>query len=138
MPKHGKTLAWVEEHIKKIKKDIGSGTDRKNALLEFAAQFKKNQDNPIFKDLLASVEKGAFSLNDFLKVYCNTPWKIEDLDHAQARLIFTPNGLLNPAAGIQFYRYSTASKKQLSEYYQRLNEVMDKIFAESGKKGEGK
>lgn len=135
IPKHEKTIAWVNQHIKKTSGNIGSGTDRKNAILKLANQFKKNQQDPLFTDLVNSVNEGDFSLNAFLKVYCNTPWQLEDLDHAQARLIFTPNGLLNPSTDIQFYRYSTASPEQLREYTQRLNEVMNKIFAESEKGG---
>ena len=135
MPRHEKSIAWIESHIKKTSGHIGSGTDRKNALLKLSSQFKKNQDDPLFKDLIKSAEKGDFSLNKFLKVYCNTPWEVEGLDHAQARLVFTPNGLLNPAVGIQFYRYSTATKKQLREYSKRLNEIMNKIFAEKVSKG---
>lgn len=131
MPKHDQSIAWVEAHIKKTKGSIAEGTDRKTALLKLAEQFKKNQDDPLFKDLIKSVEKGGFSLDAFLKVYRNTPWKIEGMDHAQARLLFTPEGLLNPASDIQFYRYSTASKEQLREYTQRLNGIMNKIFAES-------
>jgi hypothetical protein len=133
MPKHDKSIAWVNKHIKKTSGSIGSGADRKNALMDLAKQFKKNQEDPLFKDLIESAKTGDFSLNAFLKGYCNTPWKIEDLDHAQARLIFTPNGLLNPAADIQFYRYSTASPEQLRAYSKRLNEIMNKIFAESKK-----
>lgn len=138
MPKHEKTLAWVNTYIKKNEQSTKSGTHRAQALKELAGKFKKNEENTLFKDLLKSAEGEDFSLNAFLKVYRNTPWDIGDIDHAQARLLFTPNGLLNPAAGVRFDRYSTASKKQLSEYYQRLNEVMDKIFAESEKKGGGK
>jgi len=132
IPKHGKTIAWVYDYLKKKSLPIGK---RGEAMGILAEKFRKDQENPIFKDLVESVKEGDFSLDAFLKIYRNTPWKIEEIDHAQARLIFTPNGLLNPASGIQFYRYSTASKIQLREYYKRLNEIMDKIFAESGKGG---
>jgi len=133
MPKHEKSLAWVEKHIKKTEgMDIGKGADREKALLKLAEQFEKNQEHPVFKDLIKGVERGDFSLKAFLKVYRNTPWAIEGMDHVQARLLFTPNGLLNPASDIQFYRYSTASKEQLQEYNRRLDSIMNKIFAEKG------
>jgi hypothetical protein len=134
-PSHQKTIDWVSKHIKKTSGKIGSGTDRAKALKELSGKFKKNEQNALFKDLLKSVEEGDFSLNAFLKIYRNKPWDIEDIDHAQARLIFTPNGLLNPAADIRFYRYSTTTPEQLREYTQRLNVIMNKIFAESKKGG---
>ncbi len=134
-PRHEKTIDWVNKYIKKNELSIKRGTHRSQALKELAGKFKKNEENALYKDLLKSTEEGDFSLNAFLKVYCNAPWDIEDIDHAQARLIFTPNGLLNPAADIRFYRYSTATPEQLREYTQRLNEVMNKIFAESKKGG---
>ncbi|HJZ23750.1 MAG TPA: hypothetical protein VJ201_04790 [Candidatus Babeliales bacterium] len=131
MPRHEKSIAWVNAHIKKNEGSIRSGTSRATALKELAKKFEKNQKDPLFKNLLESVEKGDFSLDAFLKKYRNEPWEIEDLDHAQARLLFTPDGLLNPASDIQFYRYSRASKEQLQEYTRRLNEIMNKIFTES-------
>lgn len=133
MPSHEKSLEWVAKHIKKTEgMSIGKGADREKALFKLAEQFKENQNHPVFKDLIKGVERGDFSLNAFLKVYRNTPWEIEGMDHAQARLLFTPDGLLNPASDIQFYRYSTASKEQLQEYNRRLDGIINKIFAEKG------
>ena len=132
IPKHGKTITWVKDHIKKTSEgSIDSGTSRKKAILALAEQFKKNPDDPIYQDLLKGVDNGEFSLDAFLKVYRNTPWQIDELDHAQGRLLFTPEGLLNPASGIKFFRHSTASQEQLREYDRALNDVVDKIIAES-------
>lgn len=133
IPKHEKTISWVYDYLKKKSSPI---SHRGSAMEILAEQFKMEQEkNPLFKDLVESVKEGDFSLHAYLKIYRNTPWAIEGIDHDQARLIFTPNGLLNPAADIQFYRYSTASKEQLREYTERLNGVMKKIFAESKKGG---
>ena len=57
-----------------------------------------------------------------------------DINNTQVRLIFSSDVLLNPEAGVQFYRYSTVSKERLKEYYKRLNEIIDEIMVE--KEGE--
>lgn len=133
IPKHEETIAWVNNYVKKKSWEYKEGRHAALwGLEELGEKFKKEQEkNTIFKDLIESVKTGDFSLKAFLKIYRNNPWEVSDINHAQARLIFTPGGLLNPAAGVKFYRYSTASKKQLKEYYNRLNVIMDKIFTES-------
>ena len=136
MPLHEESIDWIKEYMKKK-----SWTHKQGkhvavwAMEDLAKQFKKEQEkNPLFKDLIESVQAGDFSVDGYLKGYRNKPWKTPDINNTQVRLIFSPDGLLNPAAGIQFYRYATVSKTKLKEYYKRLNEIIDKIITE--KEGE--
>ena len=55
---------------------------------------------------------------------------IKNINIMSARLIFTPDVLLNPNAGVKFFRYSTAKPDQLERYHKRLNEVVNKILSE--------
>ena len=137
IPMHEKSIDWIQNY-KKQKNLTKKGGKHPTviAMEELATRFKKEKEkNPLFKDLMESVQEGDFSVAAFLKVYRNTPWSISNINNTQVRLIFSPDVLLNPASGVKFYRYSTVSKKKLSEYYKRLNEVVDKIIAE--KEGAG-
>jgi hypothetical protein len=137
MPMHEESIDWIKDYKKRkslTKKDGKHPTVL--AMEELAHRFKKEKEsNPLFKDLMESVKDGDFSVDAFLKVYRNTPWKVSNINNTQVRLIFSPDVLLNPASGVQFYRYSTVSKKRLSEYLKRLNEIVDKIIAEKGGAG---
>jgi hypothetical protein len=136
MPLHEESVDWIKKYMREK-----SWTSKKGkhvaewAMEDLAKQFKKEQEkNPLFRDLIESVQAGDLSVHEYLKIYRNKPWEIPDINHNQVRLVFTRNGLLNPSNDFIFYRHSTASKRQLKEYYQRLNEVLDKIIAE--KEGE--
>jgi hypothetical protein len=138
IPAHAETINWVRTNLHnktyKFKNDPETGEPKAAALWamsDLAETFKKEQEkNPMFKDLIESVKAGEFSLDKYLKIYRNNPWELPGLNYAQARLIFSSNALLNPASGIQFYRHSSATKEQLKNYSEKLNDLVDKIIAE--------
>jgi hypothetical protein len=136
MPLHEESIDWIKKYMRKKSWTHKEGKHVAEwAMEDLAKQFKKEQEkNPLFKDLIESVQAGDFSVNEYLKVYRNKPWELPTINNDQVRLVFSADGLLNPASGTQFYRYSTVSKDRLKKYYQRLNEVIDKIVAE--KEGE--
>ncbi|HEX4068796.1 MAG TPA: hypothetical protein VHX42_01735 [Candidatus Babeliales bacterium] len=136
MPLHEGSIDWIKKYMRQKSWTTKKGKHVAEwAMEDLAQQFKKEQEkNPLFKDLIESVQEGDFSVEDYLKIYRNKPWEIPDINHTQVRLIFSADVLLNPGAGVEFYRYSTVSKTRLKEYYKRLNEIIDKIVAE--KEGE--
>lgn len=94
---------------------------------QFAAQ---KESNPLYKDMMEGIQSGDFGLDAFLKVLCNKPWELKEANDYTARLLFTPDVLLNPDSGVKFYRFSTASKSKLKEYNTKLNAIIDKLVAE--------
>lgn len=126
IPAHKETMDWVKRSVKNKKYP-----KTQPAIVDLTETFKYEQEiNPIFKNLMERVEAGDFSLDDFLHIYRNNPEKIVDINDVMARLIFTPDVLLNPDSGVKFFRFSTATPERLQLYHQRLNEVVDKIIAE--------
>lgn len=126
IPAHGETIKWILDHAKSksFEKHV------KPLMEKLTAEFKANPNNPLYKSMMEGVQAGDFSLNAFLKIYCNTPWKIEEINDVTARLLFTPNVLLNPDSGVKFFRFSTVSSHKLNQYNDRLNKLIDKLIAE--------
>lgn len=90
---------------------------------------KEKEKNPLFKNLIARVEHDDFNLGNFLYTYCNDQESIKNSNLIMARLIFTSELLLNPFSEIKIFRYSTATSKQMENYYQKLDEIMKKIIS---------
>jgi hypothetical protein len=130
-------LAWVRgnpAHKKTMDMILGSLQDKKFAKSPLAMDyytglFKREQEkNPIFTNLLERVKAGDFKLSYFLKFYRNYPELIENINRYQARLIFTPDVLLNPLSGVKIFRYSMATAQQLQEYHKKFDEIFKKII----------
>ena len=126
IPADEDTINWVESHVADK-----TFSKRQFAIEELETVFHREKEhNPIFRNLLRRAEQGDFSLDSFLKIYRNHPEDIKNINIMSARLIFTPDVLLNPNAGVKFFRYSTAKPDQLERYHKRLNEVVNKILSE--------
>jgi hypothetical protein len=133
-------LAWVKgipahedviDLIKSTAKDKSFQKGIKPAMEKLTKKLEKEgEKNPIYRDMLASVKAGNFSLESYLKVYRNKPWELDNINDVTGRLLFTPDVLLNPKSGVKFYRFSTAHRDQLKEYRRRLNEIVEKMIAE--------
>ena len=127
IPAHGDTIDWILKHAKT--KSFEKGV--KPTMEKLTDQFARQQaSNPLFKNMMEGIQAGDFSLDKFLKVYRNSPWKIKEINDVTARLLFTPNVLLNPSSGVKFYRYSTVAKEKLEEYNKKLNEIISKLIEE--------
>lgn len=128
IPAHEGSINWVKKS--KIK---GKGeSSAVAALTALKDKFKNEQEkNPLFKEMLQTVEEGAYSLDDYLTKCCNDPLSVPNLDGGglQARLIFTDNILLNPASGVKMYRYSGVPYKKMQEYKNRLDTLIKQIIA---------
>jgi hypothetical protein len=129
-PAHQQTMDMVLQSLQ-IKKFEKSPL----AMDYYTALFKKEQEkNPIFSNLLQRVSMGDFKLNYFLKFYRNYPQLIYDINRYQARLIFTPDVLLNPLSGVKIFRYSAVKPEQLQKYQQKFDEIFKKIVIEKSLK----
>lgn len=127
IPAHKKTMDMVLQSVesKKFPKTAP-------ALDYYTKLFKDEQEkNPIFSNLLDRVRAGDFELSYFLKFYRNYPEKIDDINSFEARLIFTPEVLLNPLSGVKIFRYSMATDEQLKKYQQKLDDIFKKMVAET-------
>lgn len=132
-------LAWIRgipAHQKTMNMVLGSVKNKTfaktaPALDYYTNIFKQEQEaNPVFKSLIERVKVGDFSLSYFLNFYRNRPNEIEDINNFQARLIITPEVLLNPLSGVKIFRYSTAKPEQLKNYEQKLNVIIKRIVME--------
>jgi hypothetical protein len=130
-------LAWVRgnpAHQQTMDMVLRSLQDKKFAKSPLAmdyytALFKREQEkNPIFTNLLERVRAGDFTLSYFLRFYRNYPELIENINRYQARLIFTPDVLLNPLSGVKIFRYSAVTAQQLQEYHKKFDEIFKKII----------
>jgi len=132
IPAHEDTIDWVRTNIKnKVYRGKKGKPGALWALADLKSKFKKQQEsNPLFKDLIQSVEAGDYSLNSFLKIYCNKPWELPNLNYVQARLIFSKEVLLNPESGVKMYRYDTISRNKKKEYKNRLKNIVNKMVAD--------
>lgn len=126
IPAHKKTMDMVLRSVKDKTFDKTS-----SALDYYTKIFKDEQEkNPIFSNLLERIRANDFTLSYFLKFYRNYPEKIEGINNFQARLIFTPEVLLNPLSGVKIFRYSMATAEQLQKYQQKFDEIITKIVRE--------
>jgi hypothetical protein len=132
-------LAWIRgipAHQKTMNMVLGSVKNKTfpktaPALDYYTNIFKQEQEaNPVFKNLVERVKGGDFSLSYFLNFYRNRPNEIEDINNFQARLIVTPEVLLNPLSGVKIFRYSTATPAQLQKYQEKFDVIIKKIVTE--------
>ena len=131
IPADKKTIEWVRTNIKnRVFRGRAGKSSLFWAMKSLKDTFKKEQErNPLFREMLARAEEGDFSPNAFLKVYCNKPWELPDLNYIQARLLFTPDVLLNPESGVKIIRHIALDHHELEQYQKRFAEVVQKIVA---------
>lgn len=124
IPAHQGSIDWVKKS--KVKSQGGSRATA--ALSVLKDKFKKEQEkNPLFREMLQTVEEGAYSLDDYLTKCCNDPLSVPNMDTLQARLIFTDDILLNPASGVKMYRYTGVPYRKMREYKKRLDDLIKKM-----------
>jgi hypothetical protein len=126
IPAHGDTIELIKKRAGKKGFKLGVKPTMEKLTEEFAQQ---KESNPLYKDMMAGIIAGDFSLEAFLKVYCNAPWDLKEINDVSARLLFTPSVLGNPKSGVILYRLSMVSHDKLKEYNDRLNAIIDKLVA---------
>ena len=124
IPAHQGSIDWVRKS--KIKSEGGSRAVA--ALSALKDKFKNEQEkNPLFREMLQTVQEGAYSLDDYLTKCCNDPSAVSNMDHLQARLIFTDDVLLNAASGVKMYRYTGVPYRKMQEYKTRFDALIKQI-----------
>ena len=131
IPAYGEVIDWVRTNVKRKKyKGEPGKSGNMMALAALKDKFKKEQEkNPLFKEMLENIEKGDYSINAYLKIYCNKPEDLHGINYAQARLLLTDDILLNPASGVKIFRYTDVDHKSMEKYEERLDQIIQKIVA---------
>jgi hypothetical protein len=141
LPANDAIMEWIKEYQsseatpllfeKGKKKEVQRGGLEHIGLSreKLAEIFKKEQEkNPIFKQFMEELEAGKFSVYAFLRAYCSTPREVPYLNDTQGRILFTKEGLHNPASDIQFYYYFSTPREKLEEYTKKLNVIVQKLI----------
>jgi hypothetical protein len=131
IPAYDEVIDWVHTNVKrkKYKGEPGKSANMM-ALASLKGRFKKEQEkNPLFKEMLENIEKGDYSINAYLKIYCNKPEDLHGMNFAQARLLLTDDILLNPASGVKIFRYTDVDHRAMEKYEERLDHIIRKIIA---------
>jgi len=130
MPADQETMAWILQNVK-LRKKFHKPHKYMDAFRETTRVFREKQEkNPLFKELLERAEEGDFSVSELLEIYCNTPWKIDNINYLQARLVFSNKILTTPDIGIKFFRYDTIPWEKTEKYGKKLDEIVDQIIQE--------
>lgn len=134
IPAHQATIDWVRDNVaKRIFKGRAGKPGALWALLAIKDKFKKEQEkNPLFKEMLENIEKGDYSLNAYLNLFCNKPWDLPNINYVQARLLFAEDILLNPESGVKMFRHTEVNYRKKRTYERRLDEIIGKIIAAKG------
>lgn len=136
IPAHDEVIDWVRTNVKKKKYKAEPGkSPNMMALASLKGRFKKEQENnPLFKEMLEAIEKGDYSINAYLKIYCNKPEELHGANYAQARLLLTDDILLNPRSGVLIFRHTDVDHRSMEKYEERLDQIIQKILAENREK----
>ncbi len=130
MPAHQQTMDWIVNNVAR-KRKYQKRYPYMKSLEELHNKFKKEKDkNPLYRELIERAEKGDFSLSSLLEIYCNTPWKIDDINNLQARLTFTNSILTDPSLPIKFFHYDTIPEDIEKKYNTELDKIADLIVQE--------
>jgi hypothetical protein len=97
-------------------------------------RFKKEKDNPVYKELVTLAAEGEFGISGFMESMRNDPFKIPNLNETQGRILVTNEIFKNPALGAKVFTYFTTPENIQATYMSRLTELVQKIIsAEAGK-----
>ena len=75
-------------------------------------------------------KKRHTKISGVLEKYIHHPEDIAALDSLQARIVLTPDFMLNPDNGVKIVRYTTADKQALIKYQKELKALTQQIFAQ--------
>ncbi|HJZ23749.1 MAG TPA: hypothetical protein VJ201_04785 [Candidatus Babeliales bacterium] len=134
LPASSPIMEWIKAYqsspaiAKEHRGDLFRIQESREKLMEIFT--KEQEKNPIFKKFLEDLKTGTFSTYAYLKAYRNNPSETPNLNDTQGRILFTKEGLLNPASGIKFYYYFSTPREQVEKYTKALNALVEKIIRE--------
>lgn len=126
-PAHAKSMELVEALLED-KPRVGSITGP--AVKKVMKRFKKEDNNPVYKELIDAAANGEFGISGFMETMRNNPFKIKDLNEIQARLFVTNDIFKNPSSGVKVYTYITTPKNIQDDYKRRLDALVAKIISQ--------
>lgn len=134
IPAHEDTIEWVRKNVKN-KKYKAKLKEEKSAMMvaleDLQQKFQKQREkNPLYKDIINSVDQGDYSVDAALRIYCNKPWELPNLNYLQARLVLSSEMLLNPHAGIKLFRHTKIKRHKMEAFKKRVREIVQKIISE--------
>lgn len=127
IPAHGDTINLILSNAKSKSFQYVLKPRLEKLTEQFA---REKESNPLYQSMMEGIQAGDFSLDSFLKIYCNKPWDLKEINDVTARLLFTPDVLGNPQSGVIINRLSTAPHRKLKEYNDRLNTYIERMVAE--------
>lgn len=127
IPAHGETISFILNNAKSKSFQHVLKPRLENLTAKFA---QEQENNPLYAKMMEGIQAGDFSLDAFLKVYCNKPWDLKEINDVTARLLFTPSVLGNPESGVIVIRLSKAHHRKLKEYNDKLNAIIEKMVIE--------
>jgi hypothetical protein len=78
-----------------------------------------------------NAEKGRhMNISSVLELYKDSPEKIAYIDQLQARILFYPDGMLDPNSGIKIIRYTTVPEGAMASYEQKVKVFAEELFTE--------
>ena len=83
--------------------------------------------NEQFFETYSSVLKGESSV---LEKYKNYPELINEINGLQARIVFYPQGMLNPDSGIKIFRYTMVSKQDMTVYKEQIKALVQEAVSD--------
>lgn len=70
------------------------------------------------------------NISSVLELYKNSPEKIANIDELQARILFYPDGMLDPNSGIKIIRYTTVPEGTMTYYEREIKALAEELFTE--------
>jgi hypothetical protein len=132
VPASGPIMEWIKEYRAATGGNLEGIKGPREKLMKIFQE--KQEKDPMFKSFMEDLGSGQFSTYAYLKAYCNKPAEVPYLNDTQGRILFTKEGLLNPASGIQFHYYFSTPREKIEEYATKLNAIVEKLIAEKGQK----
>ncbi|HSC25098.1 MAG TPA: hypothetical protein VLB80_02675 [Candidatus Babeliales bacterium] len=130
-PAHPKSMTLMEERMAD-KPRVGHFTGK--AVKSVMKQFKRDENNPIYKELIQAADNGDFGISGFMDVFRNDPFAIKNANELQARLLITKDIVQNPASGVKIFSYFTTPQDIQDAYLKKLDTLVSKIIAQENSK----
>lgn len=131
IPYDAQLANWVMSTVKTSEGAVPLYPPTKALLEEIREIFKDKQEgHPLFKSIFEGIESGKYVISTFLNQYKETPYLIPGLNNIQARLIISPEFIGSVGADVKVFTYDRIPTDKKKAYEDKLNEIVDKIFAD--------
>lgn len=130
-PAHPKSMALMEK-IMEGKPRVGSFTGP--AVKKVMKSFRKDKNNPTYKELAQLASNGEFGISGFMEGMCSDPFAIPNLNETQGRILVTNEVFKNHNSGVKVFTYFTTPKNIQDDYMRKLDALVQKIISQEASK----